>query len=139
MSFVSNVSVRPVAEAAPEALIGTPPAPAASNKLNILSAREATIVDSRGRLLKIKRLSAIDKVRLFKAAGAVLSENRVLGGYYSTACSVTEIDGMPVPFPSTELQLDALVQRLDEDGLEAAVRALVGLTIDADVSADAKN
>ena len=41
--------------------------------------------------------------------------------------------------PSTSLQLDALIGRLDEHGLEAAVRALIAVSIDQDeVAAEAK-
>ena len=38
--------------------------------------------------------------------------------------SVTEIDGIPVPLPTTEQQIEALVERLGDDGLDAIVQSL---------------
>jgi hypothetical protein len=117
--------------------LGTPPAPA--SKLTVHDARNATVIDALGRTLKIKRLSALDKVKLFKATGSTLSENRIVGSYYATAAACVSIDGAPVPFPTTELQLDALVGRLDEAGLESILVALIALATDSDVATEAKN
>ncbi len=142
MVTLSNVHVGPAPtpaeiEAAPaEAAV----APASPFKVTVTDDRHATVVDSAGRVIKIKKLSALDRVRLFKAEGATHSENRMLSSYYATAASVVELDGAPVPFPSTELQLDAIVGRLDEHGLEAAILGLLALSPKTgDVSAEAKN
>jgi hypothetical protein len=40
------------------------------------------------------------------------------------ACSVTAIDGVPVPPPVTEEQLESLVRRLGDAGISAAADAL---------------
>jgi hypothetical protein len=89
-------------------------------------------------LLKVRRLSAIDRVKLFRAMGAVDAENRAIGSYAATAVSVTAIDDMPVTFPQSSISLDALITRLDTHGLEAAVTALVAIAIDADTAETAK-
>src|SRR5271154_6842508 len=116
MSSISNISTGPVApaiEAAPAVAPVVAAAPASRfGKITVHDERTATVIDSKGRAIKVKRLSALDRVRLFKAAGATHSENRMLQSYYSTAASVTEIDGMPVIFPISEPQLDAIVGRL---------------------------
>jgi hypothetical protein len=131
MVTLSNLSVSTPAVAAPavDAIPDAPvvAAPAAKTRVNVLDASTATVTDDTGRVLKVRKLSALQRVRLFKAEGAINSENRMLGSYYSTAASVIEIDGAPVPFPSSELQLDALVGRLDEHGLAAAITALIAL------------
>lgn len=143
MVTLSNVHGGPAPAAA---AVEAPPAEAATGapaprfgKVVVHDERRATVTDSAGRVIKVKKLSALDRVRLFKAAGATLSENRMLQSYYSTAASVTELDGVPIPFPSTELQLDAIVGRLDEHGLAAAILALLALSpASGDVAAEAK-
>jgi hypothetical protein len=141
MTTVSNIRTGEAAAPAPEAEAAAS-APAASRfgKVTVHDERSATVTDSRGRSIKVKRLSALDRVKLFKAAGALNSENRMLQSYYATAAAVTELDGAPVPFPGSELQLDALVGRLDEHGLEAAIIALLALSPKTEsVGAEAKN
>ena len=77
-------------------------------------------------------------MRLFRAMGSVHAENRMAAAYASAAAAVTELDGMPVVFPISELQLDALVGRLDEDGLEAVVNGLAALSpASEDIAAEA--
>jgi hypothetical protein len=137
VSPVSAPSATPAVDAIPDAPVVAAPA---SRKVAIIDDRNATVVDARGRFIKIKRLSALDRVRLFRALGSTDSENRMLGSYASTAAAVTELDGALVPFPSTSLQIDALIGRLDEDGLEAVILGLLALSPKTeDVSAEAKN
>jgi hypothetical protein len=78
-----------------------------------------TIIDKNGRRLLIRRQTALDTLRLFKAAGPVLSQNEPWLAMASLANSVQEIDGVPVPTPTSEAQIEALVERLGEDGLTA--------------------
>lgn len=75
--------------------------------------------DGRGRSIKIRKLSALDMLRLLKAAGPALAQNQPWLSMSMLAVAVTEIDGVPVPTPATEAQIEALVDRLGEDGLEA--------------------
>jgi hypothetical protein len=108
--------------------------------VTLLDGRNAMVVDSRGRSIKVKKLSAFDRMRLFKAVGAEDSENRMFMSYASAAAAVTEIEGSPVAFPMNQIQLSALVSRLDEDGLEAVVNGLVALNPDReDVAVAAQN
>ena len=115
------VPVAAPVETAPVTL-GTPPAP--KSKLNIVDDRTATIRTSDGRMLTVKRLSVVEKMRLAKALGEH-SGNDSYGNFAVVAASVREIDSMPIPFPMTTLQLEAIVQRLDDDGMESAIRALL--------------
>ena len=83
-----------------------------------------SVVDGNGRSIEFRRPNALDRLRLFKAVGPVLAENdRYLGLALLAAC-VTAIDGVPVPAPATENQVEALVQRLDDTGLTAVGNAL---------------
>ena len=88
------------------------------------AAREFDVTDSTGRVLRIKRPGALDRLRLFKAVGPGLSGNERYVGYAMLAMCVTGIDGVPQPAPSTEGQLEVLVQRLGDAGMIAIGRGL---------------
>ncbi len=105
----------------------------------IVAAANATseVLDVLGRRLALRRLGALDRLRLFKAAGPVLAANPGWIGLATLAASVTAIDDVPVPVPATEAQVEGLVARLGDAGLAAAS---AGLAIAPEaVSADAKN
>ena len=65
-------------------------------------------VDRNGRRLLLRRLTALDTLRLFKAAGPVLAQNEPWLSMAGLAFSVMEIDGVPVPAPATEARSRAL-------------------------------
>jgi hypothetical protein len=88
------------------------------------AARTFGEVDKNGRRLTLRRLTALDTLRLFKAAGPVLAQNEPWLSMASLALSVVEIDGIPVPFPVTEVQIEHLIERLGDDGLAAIARSL---------------
>jgi hypothetical protein len=92
----------------------------------LLAAAQAvsTTTDARGRALTLRRLGALDKLRLFKAAGPALAQNPAWLGMAALACSVIEIEGVPVPSPVNDGQIEALVARLGDDGLAAVASAL---------------
>jgi hypothetical protein len=82
------------------------------------------VTDARGRRLSLRRLTALDKLRLFKAAGPVLAQNQPWLGMAVLACSVWAIDDVPVPAPASEAHIEALVNRLGDDGIAAIGAAL---------------
>jgi len=97
-------------------------------------------VDAEGRVLALRRLNALDKLRLFKAAGPVLAHNQPWLGLAILAASVTAIDDVPVPPPSTEAHIEALVARLGDHGLNAIAAALQPAEMHGiDAGAHAKN
>jgi hypothetical protein len=83
-----------------------------------------TIQDSQGRALTLRRLTALDRLRLFKAAGPQLAQNHLWLGMATLACSVSAIDDIPIPPPTNEPQIEALVARLGDPGLAAIAEAL---------------
>lgn len=86
----------------------------------LASARQThQVVDRQGRRITVKTLSALDTLRLLKAAGPVLAENQPWLSIATLAISVIEIDQIPVPAPTSEVQIEAVVERLGDDGLEA--------------------
>jgi hypothetical protein len=92
----------------------------------IISANARAIVakDIEGREFAVRRPDALDRLRLFKALGAELSLNTPYLGMALLASAVTTIDGVPVPAPVTESQLEALVRRLGDSGIGAVADAL---------------
>lgn len=84
-----------------------------------------TVIDKRGRKIVIQKQGPIQRTRMFKVMGPTNSANQPLVGHYSMVCSVIEIDGQPEPFPTSDAQIEALLERLDEDGLEAIAEGWV--------------
>lgn len=83
-----------------------------------------SVVDGLGRRLSLRRLTALDKLRLFKAAGPELALNQPWLAMAILASSVVAIDEIPIPSPSKETQIEALVGRLGDIGIEAIAEAL---------------
>lgn len=83
-----------------------------------------TIVDDQGRRLTICRLHALDRLRLFKAAGPLLAQNQPWLGMALVACSVAAIDDVPFPSPVNEPQIEAMIARLGDAGIAAVASSL---------------
>jgi len=100
-----------------------------------------TVTDSLGRRLALRRMTSLDKLRLFKAAGPVLAQNQPWLGMAMLACSVAEIDNVPVPPTTNEQQIESVVARLGDFGIAAVAEALNGQreTIQSDAMATAGN
>ena len=80
--------------------------------------------DKRGRTLVVSRPTALDTLRLFKAAGGSLAQNEAWLAMAGLACAVREIDGVPIPMPANEVQIEALVSKLGDAGLSAVAALL---------------
>jgi hypothetical protein len=91
----------------------------------VTAAQAAPVVtDALGRRLTLRRMTALDKLRMFKAAGPLLTQNAAWMGLALLAASVTAIDDVPVPAPATEPQIEALVARLGDEGIAAVSHGL---------------
>jgi hypothetical protein len=69
------------------------------------------ITDASGRVLTIRRPSTLDRLHLFKAVGPTLAANDRYLGLAMLAFTVVAIDGVPIPQPSNEHQIEAAIQR----------------------------
>lgn len=97
--------------------------------------KSLSAIDGNGRRLLLRPLTALDTLRLFKAAGPVLSQNEAWLSMAGLAIAVMEIDGVPVPIPTSESQIEALVDKLGDEGLIAVADALnVAAGADSSVS-----
>ncbi len=75
------------------------------------------LTDALGRKLTIRNLNALDQARLLRAVGAAQSANMTYFNMVECAAMVSEIDGVPCPFPANERMIDAAIGRLDDEGM----------------------
>lgn len=87
------------------------------------AANEVSVTDSAGRKITLRNPGPLAQFRLIEAAGDSAS-NRVYMSMVLPLAYVTTIDGAPVPAICTKAQLEALIQRLDNHGLEAVVTGM---------------
>jgi len=76
------------------------------------------VTDANSKAIGIKKPHVLAQYRLVEAIGEA-AENRIYLGMCIPLLYVVSIDGDPVPQPTTKLQLEALIGRLDEAGLTA--------------------
>ena len=91
-------------------------APTPSEEIVKAAMAEAKISDARGRAIVLRKPAALAQFRLMEAVGGTNA------GYISMCMPliyVASIDGDPVSAIRTKGEVEALVQRLDEDGLVA--------------------
>jgi hypothetical protein len=101
---------------------------------SIVSAAHASweVTDAVGRRLTIRRPTTLDRLRLFKAVGPVLGDNERYLGVAMLAFAVQAIDGVPVPQPVNEMQIEALVHRIGDEGVQAIGDSLKAVISEGD-------
>ena len=82
------------------------------------------ITDATGRVLTIRRPTTLDRLRLFKAVGPALSVNERYLGVAMLAFAVMAIDGVPIPQPANEHQIESAIDRLGDRAIEAIAASL---------------
>ncbi|MCP1119631.1 hypothetical protein [Robbsia andropogonis] len=93
--------------------------------------------DSRGRLIRLKRPNAIARLRFIEAMGES-SGNRLWVQVVAPLMNVVSIDGVSNSIPISKSEIEALYQRLDEDGMAAVVDGLEELLSEGDDKVDAE-
>ncbi len=94
-----------------------------SEELIAKAAKEVTITDSAGRIIKLKKPGVLAQYRLVEVLGES-AKNEVYMGMTMPLIFVSEIDGVSVPQPSTKREVEALIQRLDEHGIAAVMEGV---------------
>ena len=107
---------------------------APSTRLVSEAAACVQVRDAEGRVLEVRRMNALDRLRLFKAVGPTLAQNAPYLGMAMLASSVVSVDGVPVPVPATEPQIEALIARLGDPGIAAAADALAPASVSMDIN-----
>lgn len=82
------------------------------------------VTDHAGRKLQLRRLGVVEQMRLFKALGPELSANEAYMRGAMIGAAVAMIDGVPVPFPTNEATLEAVLERIGLGAMPAILAAL---------------
>ncbi len=89
-------------------------------ELNQANEDAGTVTDSRGRVIKIRELDAVQEARVFCAAGADDAVNMpYMNMYVFPAAKVEEIDGEKYAVPTNKLQINGMLSVLGKAGLNA--------------------
>jgi hypothetical protein len=95
------------------------------------------VTDVNGQRLTIRCPTTLDRLRLFKAIGPVVGDNQRYLGLAALAFAVQAIDGVPVPQPVNEAQIEAMVQRIGDAGIQAIADGLRPIVQERDLAAAA--
>lgn len=102
-------------------------APTPSQQIVAAAAAEVVVKDAKGRALTLRRPGILAQFRLIEAMGAESAANEV----YRTMCLpllyLAAIDGDFIIQPTNKMQLEALIQRVEEDGFVALQEGTVQL------------
>ncbi|HHH0262474.1 TPA: hypothetical protein ACPZQN_003363 [Yersinia enterocolitica] len=83
------------------------------------------VTDSRGRVIKIRELNALQEARIVCAAGAEHAINFMyMNMYVMPAAAVESIDGDEYSVPMNPAQIDSMLTVLGKDGLSAVNKYL---------------
>lgn len=94
-----------------------------SEQLIAKAAAEVTITDSRGRRILLKKPGVLAQFRLVEAIGD-LAQNRTYMAMVLPLIYVASIDDAIVPPMSQKSHVEALIGRLDEDGIAAVAEGI---------------
>jgi hypothetical protein len=83
----------------------------------------ASVRDERGRLIVLKRPGILAQFRIVEVAGES-AKNEVYMRMILPLIFVTEIDGDPILQPANKIQLEALITRLDDPGIDAVMKGV---------------
>jgi hypothetical protein len=95
-----------------------------------------TVENTRGREIVVRKLKPRDRMLLMELIGGENAQNGPYLGYATLAYSVESIDGQLQPAPRTKVALEALVQKLDDEGLDAIGEAFKKIYPSAAQAAD---
>jgi hypothetical protein len=87
------------------------------------AAQEVAIVDARGRQITLRKPGILAQFRILEAAGDSAT-NLTYVNMVLPLIFVAAIDGETVAQPATKTDLEALISRLDEEGIEAVMRGV---------------
>lgn len=97
--------------------------------------QEAVVTDAKGRTIKLKRPGVLAQYRLIEVLGET-AQNRVYMAMVLPLIFVIEIDGDYVFFPAKKSEVEALIQRLDHEGIEAVMNGVKDNFGESDPEAD---
>lgn len=87
------------------------------------AASEVVVTAANGRIIKLKKPGVLAQFRLIKILGDS-AKNQVYTSMMLPLIYVAELDGDPVLQPQSERELEALIMRLDDAGVEAVMNGV---------------
>jgi len=141
----ASVSSNQAAPAEGQQSMAEPTAPKADTPSAAMvksAAQPVEVADELGRIIRIRKLNALDRMRLLEAIGSSGAEIPQYVGYAVLAASVIAINGTLESPPRTKKDIEFLVQRLDDAGLNAVAKAYqehFGVTAEEDDREQIKN
>src|ERR1700733_1836894 len=87
------------------------------------AAAEVTVKDLRGRILTLKKPGVLAQYRLIEALGDV-AKNETYVSMCIPLLYVAAIDGEPPTPLSSKLRVEAMIQHLGDEGIEAAMKGV---------------
>lgn len=97
--------------------------------------QEETVTDARGRKITLRKPGVLAQFKIVEAVGPETAANQTYMQMVNPLIYVGAIDGDDVFLPATKREVEALIQRLDDDGLAAVfawyMTNIVGPTQDA--------
>lgn len=99
------------------------PALTPSQELIKKAATEVAVVDAIGRTIKLKKPGVLAQFRLVEALGET-AKNQVYAAMVLPLIYVVAIDDMPIYQPTRKSEIEALIQQLDEHGVNAVMEAV---------------
>lgn len=87
------------------------------------SAQVFEVTDVRGRVIKLKKPATLAQYRIVEIMGDS-ARNQTYMGMVLPLIYVVGIDDQALPQPRTKLEVESLITRLDDDGIEAVMNGV---------------
>lgn len=116
---------------------GAPPADSASPSAQLVqqALKEEIVEDAKGRKLLLRKPSVLAQFRIVQAVGPEVAANSTYMQMVNPLIYLGSVDGEAVPLPMSLREVEALIQRLDDDGLNTVMSwymvNVIGPTMDA--------
>lgn len=94
-----------------------------SEQLIKQASSEVTVTDAKGRVIVLKKPGVLAQYRLIEIL-ADSAKNEVYMGMVLPLIYVSAMEGDPVMQPSSKREVEALIQRLDEEGIAAVMEGV---------------
>lgn len=88
-----------------------------------MAVKPVVVVDGQGRAITLQKPGVLAQFRMIEMLGDT-AQNQVYVAMVLPLMFITDIDGEPVARCSTRRELDALIQRMDEDGVLAVTKGV---------------
>ena len=69
-----------------------------------------------GRVFTFRKVGVVQQARILRAIGPAQSDNAPYVNMVFEASMVSDIDGVPLPFPTNERQIDTMIDKVGDAG-----------------------